>query len=363
MSGSKDSSRFNRIFFGCLIIGLVGMLFLAMLVIGWLVLRNPTVFFPASTFTATSTSTFTPTFTETPSQTPSPTPTLTFTLTPTLTPSATPSNTPSPTATATFTPTRTPTRTVTPTPRALGDASYVLTYDGWLGRRAEKAYGHGMRCSDVEGQRITFESGEPTRSLTLMLYRGPDQGRVRVYIDGTMVGVLDLYRGAPKYDFEKTYDGLSNQTHTLVLEVVHRKSPDSRGYLVCLDGIRTDGHVFDDNHYLVQYGSWIGRQNQKAQGGGFRISRQKNATLSFMFSGTSFTWVTALGPDYGKADVYVDGVLLDTFDLYRSRRTWQHYLSIGGLSNGEHTVKIVVLNERNPASTAIGVVLDGVILP
>jgi len=363
MSGSQTAGRFNQLFFGCLIVGLAGMLFFVMVVMGWLIVGKRAVFFPAPTFTITPSLTFAPAFTETPTQTASPTPTLTFTLTSTLTPSSTPSNTPSPTFTATFTPTRTPTRTVTPTPRALGDASYALTYDNWWGRRTQNAYGQGMRCSETGGQRITFESGEATRSLTLMLYRGPDQGRVRVYIDGTAVGVVDLYRDTPKYNFEKTYDGLSNETHTVTLEVIHRKSPASRGYWVCLDGIRTDTHVLDDAHPQFQYGSWLGRKNQNAQGGGFRISRRKNATLSFSFTGTSFTWVTALGPDYGKANVYVDGLLWDTVDLYRPRRIWQYYIYVDGLSDGEHTVKIVVLNQRNPASTAMGVVVDGVILP
>jgi len=111
----------------------------------------------------------------------------------------------------------------------------------------------------------------------------------------------------------------------------------------------------------LSYGSWLGLLNAGAATDGYRLSTVKNAALSFSFDGVQFDWLTARGRAYGKAAIYVDGVLAQTVDLYNASQQWQYKVTIQGLAYGHHTVTIKVLGTKNSRSTGIGVVFDGFI--
>ncbi|MFF0342684.1 X2-like carbohydrate binding domain-containing protein [Kribbella sp. NPDC004875] len=69
------------------------------------------------------------------------------------------------------------------------------------------------------------------------------------------------------------------------------------------------------------------------------------AAVNFAFTGTGVQWITALAPDQGDADVYVDGKLLQRVNLHSDTRvTAKQAFSTTGLKNGPHTVKIVKVN-------------------
>ena len=74
------------------------------------------------------------------------------------------------------------------------------------------------------------------------------------------------------------------------------------------------------------------------------------------------TWVTARGPAYGKAQIWIDGALKQTVDLYRSAQQWQYKITIAGLTSGLHNVVIKVLGTKNSAASNDGVVIDGFII-
>ena len=64
--------------------------------------------------------------------------------------------------------------------------------------------------------------------------------------------------------------------------------------------------------------------------------------FTFAFRGTGAAWVTAMGPDQGAADVYVDGKLVRTVDLYaESRVTGRTVFDVSGLKDGDHTLRVV----------------------
>jgi len=84
------------------------------------------------------------------------------------------------------------------------------------------------------------------------------------------------------------------------------------------------------------------------------------ASLKFSFDGVGFKWVTTRGSSYGKAAIYVDGVLKQTVDLYKAGATqWQYKIAVAGLAYGHHDVTIVVLGTKNSHSTGTNVVCDG----
>jgi hypothetical protein len=79
-------------------------------------------------------------------------------------------------------------------------------------------------------------------------------------------------------------------------------------------------------------------------GGTTRSSTTKNSTASYAFTGRSIAWVSARGPDRGKAAVYVDGVLKATIDLFASRsRTQVVVWSMNFSASVKRTVTIKVL--------------------
>jgi alpha-galactosidase len=74
-------------------------------------------------------------------------------------------------------------------------------------------------------------------------------------------------------------------------------------------------------------------------------TKADGAAVSFGFTGTGVQWITALGPDQGEADVYVDGKLVRRVNLHNAARvTAQQAFSATGLKNGPHTVRIVKVN-------------------
>jgi alpha-galactosidase len=66
------------------------------------------------------------------------------------------------------------------------------------------------------------------------------------------------------------------------------------------------------------------------------------ASASFTFTGTSVDWSTALAPDQGEADVYLDGKVVRRVTLHGDARvTDRQVFTATNLKNGQHTLKIV----------------------
>ena len=182
---------------------------------------------------------------------------------------------------------------------------------------------------------------------------------------------MDLYSATPEWRYKVEVKGLTPGKHSVVIKALNAKNAASSGKWVVVDGFATDGGVFpaakavyDDDKIntatlTTSYGSWLGKRSSSTRFGAYRISSAKNATLSFSFDGTSMTWVTARGTTYGKAAIYVDGVLVKTVDLYNAHQQWQYKVAVTGLSYGTHTVVIKVLGTKNPRSTGTGIVCDG----
>ncbi|GAA3104030.1 hypothetical protein GCM10010530_29900 [Kribbella aluminosa] len=74
-------------------------------------------------------------------------------------------------------------------------------------------------------------------------------------------------------------------------------------------------------------------------------TKDDGASVSLTFTGTRVDWSTALAPDQGDADVYVDGKLVQRVNLHNDVRvTNRTVFSATGLKNGQHVLKIVKVN-------------------
>lgn len=90
----------------------------------------------------------------------------------------------------------------------------------------------------------------------------------------------------------------------------------------------------------------------------YYISESVGATIEYTFCGSGILAYGGYGKAYGIIDVYLDGALVKTVDLYSSREYSGCMLAIEGLSCTEHTLKLVTKAERNAASSGNQVLLD-----
>ena len=121
-----------------------------------------------------------------------------------------------------------------------------------------------------------------------------------------------------------------------------------------------------DNSFNSSFaGSWSGVNLSTAFGGSVQESTVSGATAnpSNPQSATSFGVVSTLGPDRGKAQIMVDGMLMATIDLYApTQTTAQVVWAINGLSpSTTHQVQFVSTGSRNSASTSTRVDYDAIL--
>jgi hypothetical protein len=119
--------------------------------------------------------------------------------------------------------------------------------------------------------------------------------------------------------------------------------------------------VADDD--ALQYdGNWSAIKHKDDSGGGTHVASAEGAAVSFAFSGNQVRLIGAVGPEGGKADLYLDGVKqlvgLDCWCPQERRRQVLYYRN--GLEPGSHTLKAVALGAQNPLSQGAGVFVDAV---
>src|SRR5258706_3132482 len=239
--------------------------------------------------------------------------------------------------------------------------SYAIRYDSWIGAQDPNAFGGKYRMS--RSGAFTLKPIQKFTNVTWITYVGPDQGKAKVYVDGALKKTIDLYSATANWQYPIVITGLKNTAHTIIIKAMNARNAASSDKWVVVDGFKVGSTTYDDNNIgisgMYSYESWLGLVDKHARFNAYRISSVKNATLQFSFLGTRFNWVTARGPIYGKALIYVDGVPVKTVDLYRASQQWRYRVIIPNLTYGQHIVQIKVLHTKNSASTGFGVVCDG----
>jgi hypothetical protein len=108
----------------------------------------------------------------------------------------------------------------------------------------------------------------------------------------------------------------------------------------------------------VKYsGTWSAATDPSYYEGKAKSSAESRASVEITFQGKEIYWRAVKGPDLGKADVFLDGVLQTTVDCWASLPTCYQFAFIKrGLSGeGPHTIKVVVKNKKNPLSSGTAI--------
>jgi GH25 family lysozyme M1 (1,4-beta-N-acetylmuramidase) len=95
------------------------------------------------------------------------------------------------------------------------------------------ASGGSLGTSDLarSSAEVTFRG----TGIEWFTYRGADQGRAEVYVDGLRVRTVDNYAPAPTFDVARSFTGLPEGVHTLRIVVLGTARAAATGKLVSID--------------------------------------------------------------------------------------------------------------------------------
>jgi hypothetical protein len=242
----------------------------------------------------------------------------------------------------------------------VNDDSYRITYNTWFGATNINAIGGGYR--QAKTNLFVFRPNVPFTKITWFTYRGPDRGMAEVIVDGVVRKTVDLYSPTPEWKYRVNIAGLPNTLHFVVIRPLNTRNPLATGKWITVDGFKVGNKVYDDKKVSANgslySGGWGAFLNPSAFQNGYRLSKTKNATATFTFVGTEVVWVTARGPAYGKAQVYIDNVLVKTVSLYSPIQQWKYKVTMSGLPSGVHKLVIKVLGKKHPLSIGTGIMID-----
>jgi hypothetical protein len=93
--------------------------------------------------------------------------------------------------------------------------------------------GAGTWASDLAG--ATAELRFRGTGADWITFRGRDQGKAELWVDGTLLRTVDNYAGAPTSEVVRSVTGLADGVHTLRIVVLGRSRPAATGELVSVD--------------------------------------------------------------------------------------------------------------------------------
>ena len=237
-------------------------------------------------------------------------------------------------------------------PTEVEETSAAASY-GWRTVSSPRARGGSYAVERARGATATFMfSG---RSVTWYTAVGPAMGRAAVAIDGVGRGTFDLYGPRLVFDVARRFAGLAPGTHTITVRVLGRRSANATDTQVVVDAFQAAGGVVADPEIDL---AWGGVDAPQASGGSLATSDLARASVTFVFRGTGVDWYTARDPRQGRAEIYADGVLVRTVDNFAANPVFGVVRSVGGLADGVHTLRIVVLGAGRPAADGTFVSVD-----
>ena len=117
--------------------------------------------------------------------------------------------------------------------------------------------------------------------------------------------------------------------------------------------------IHNDNHSAFVYsGNWQNVSRAKAHGGSFKLTRQIGASVTFRFTGQSFSLLYTSGSTNGKLDIYLDNNLIGTLDQKTTDTLFQKRWDYpGSFALGAHELRLVFTGPTNTRGTIDAVIV------
>jgi hypothetical protein len=116
---------------------------------------------------------------------------------------------------------------------------------------------------------------------------------------------------------------------------------------------------YDNKHSAFVYSAgWVEEVSPYAIDGSFARTSTNGASVTFQFTGQSFSILYKGGPSYRKMDVYIDSLLVATIDERHDASTYKARWDYPGLlSPGQHTLKLVFVTTSSSTNGSVDAVI------
>ena len=249
--------------------------------------------------------------------------------------------------------------------------STLLAYTGaWSTGSTSSASGGSYRYSDSAGFSVTVTFNGVY--LQWIAKKSSLYGQASVSVDGKAPETVDLYSASAAYK-QKVWDTglLPSGTHTVTITRTGNKNAAATAANVSVDAFDVIGTVVkaqtvptptrseQTDTRLSFTGSWGTGLSSGASGGSWGYANTSGVSVTVKFTGTSIGWITVKSPNYGIAQVTLDGDAPVTVDLYSPDTKWQQKVwSATGLTDGAHTLTIAYTGTKNAAAAAAYIGVD-----
>ncbi|MCR8644374.1 glycoside hydrolase N-terminal domain-containing protein [Paenibacillus sp. N1-5-1-14] len=260
------------------------------------------------------------------------------------------------------------TSTVTPSvqPIKVDESDPSIVYTGnWSTYSSPQDYGGTEKYSSTAGSSAQFTF--IGTAVKLISMKQSNMGKIDVYVDGVLAQAdIDCYAPSTTKQvvvFSKT--GLTPGQHTIKVVVKGTKNASSSNTIGAIDAFEytpigdeptippPQPIKIDENDTSVVYtGTWNTYSSPQDYGGTEKYSNTAGSTAQFTFTGTTIKLISMTQSNMGKIDVYVDGVLAQAdIDCYAPSTTKQvAVFSKTGLTQGQHTIKVVIKGTKNASA-------------
>ncbi|HET7236613.1 MAG TPA: GH25 family lysozyme [Actinomycetota bacterium] len=237
-------------------------------------------------------------------------------------------------------------------PTEIEQDSAAVSY-AWRTASHRRALGRSYMVERSRGAEASFAF--TGRSLTWYTATGPDQGKAAVRIDGASRGTFDLFGSTFTPGAARRFTGLERGPHTITIRALGKGSAKATDTQVVVDAFEARGDLVANPQLETSWGTVRASQ---ASGGSVWASDLARASVTFAFRGTGVEWYTVRDRWQGRAEVYVDGQLVRTVDNFAKAPVFGVVRSVSGLTDGTHTLRIVVLGEGRRAADGTLVSID-----
>jgi hypothetical protein len=102
------------------------------------------------------------------------------------------------------------------------------------------------------------------------------------------------------------------------------------------------GGLFQQGESIATAFAWRTVKTTAAYGGSYVADHVAGASAAYRFTGAAIIWYTNIGPNYGIADLYVDGVRRAVVNCYSTSTHYRAAFTVSGFNYGAHTLTVRV---------------------
>ncbi len=254
------------------------------------------------------------------------------------------------------------------------DAAVSLSAGQWTPTNSNFGWSGGTAMqSTMAGATATFTfTGTSVRWIGA---RNEESGIAMVSVDGGPAKEVDLFARPNEIRTPiVTFNGLTPGTHTLTIRVTGNQNASAHSNVVVVDAFDVEApivsHLQETDPDVAYTGTWTQDPSAAWSGGGVaslpdpphggaRFTTTAGDKITLTFRGTSITWQSGRGPDFGIATVQVDGGAPTEVDTYSPARKFQEVVfKATGLADATHKLTIQATGRKNNASTGVKIVVD-----